>query len=152
MNKELDVSCTVIVISKDLKALIVQRPANKSFPNKWTVAGGKIKIGDGERITETFYYHPAEECARRELFEETGIHIWHMPLQYLDSIYTTETNRLILSFYIIMDKDAKDFKITLDECQDYKWLTEENIKEYRIALKFIPDIGGEILEVFKRLR
>lgn len=148
MSKELDVSCTVIVISKDMKALIVQRPENKTFPLMWTVAGGKIKVGDGTRITETFYYHPAEHCARRELFEETGIHIWYMPLQYLDSIYSAETNRLILSFYVLMDKDAKDFKITLDECKDYRWVEDYMIDSYN----FIPDIGGEIKEVFKRIR
>ena len=146
MNKELSVSCTVIVISRDARALIVQRPPNKSFPLKWTVAGGKIKVGDGDRITETFYYHPAEHCARRELFEETGIHIWFMPIHYLDSIYTDETGRLILSYYVFLDKDAADFKIDLDkECNDYKWITEDEIKNY----DFIPDIGGEIREVFK---
>jgi 8-oxo-dGTP pyrophosphatase MutT (NUDIX family) len=147
-GEELDVSCTVIVISKDGKALIVQRPSNKSFPNKWTVAGGKIKVGDGDRITETFYYHTAEHCARRELFEETFIHIWYMPLRYLDSIYTTETNRLILSFYVLMDKNADEFVIKLSECQDCKWITEDEIKNY----DFIPDIGGEIREVFKILQ
>ena len=37
------VSSTVIVISKDMKALIVQRPSDKTFANLWTVAGGKIR-------------------------------------------------------------------------------------------------------------
>jgi hypothetical protein len=45
-----------------------------------------------------------------------------------------------------MDKDAADLKITLDkECNAYRWITEDEIKDY----DFIPDIGGEIREVFK---
>jgi hypothetical protein len=39
-------------------------------------------------------------------------------------------------------------KITLSECQDYKWIEEHEISQY----EFIPDIGGEIKEVFKILK
>jgi len=45
--ESLKVSSTVVVISKDKKALIVQRPPNKSFANLWTVAGGKLQDTDG---------------------------------------------------------------------------------------------------------
>jgi 8-oxo-dGTP pyrophosphatase MutT (NUDIX family) len=144
---ELSVSCTVIAISKDRLALIVQRPPNKSFPLKWTVAGGKIKVGDGERVSDTFFYHPAEYCACREFYEETGIPISSSGLYYLDSIYSADTDRLILSFYVIINENAKNIPIKLDECQDYKWISEDQIKDF----DFIPDIGGEIKEVFKRL-
>lgn len=144
------VSATVIVISKDMKALIVQRPSDKAFANLWTVAGGKMKEDDGDLIHEGFLYNSVEYCARRELAEETGIHIWHMPLHFLCSITTThsDTRRVILSFYVILDKDAKDIKIKLSECQAYHWIEEYEIPQYG----FIPDIGGEIREVFKRMR
>ena len=144
------VSATVIVISKDKKALIVQRPPDRAFPNLWTVAGGKIQDTDGDLIHEGFLYNSVEYCAKRELFEETAIHVWHMPLHYLCSITTIwgETKRVILSFYVILDKNTEDMKIKLDECQTYKWITEDEIKDY----DFIPDIGGEIKEVFRRIK
>lgn len=144
------VSATVIVISRDNKTLILQRPPDKAFPNLWTVAGGKIQDEDGKKITEGFLYNSVEYCARRECFEETGIHIWFMPLHYLCSITTIwgDTRRVILSFYVKMDKDAKDLIIKLDECQAYKWIEENEIQNY----KFIPDIGGEIKEVFRILK
>jgi 8-oxo-dGTP pyrophosphatase MutT (NUDIX family) len=149
--ENIKVSATVIVISKDDKVLITQRPPNESFPNLWTVAGGKLQDEDGQKITEGFLKNSIEGCARRELFEETGIHIWYMPLHYFSSFTTIwgDTKRLILSFYIVMDKDAKDLKITLSkECQTYRWIEEYMVDSYN----FIPDIDEEIHGVFKLLR
>lgn len=141
------VSATVIVISRDNKALIVQRPSDKAFPNLWTVAGGKLQNIDGTLKSEGFRYHSVEACARRELFEETGILIG--PMSYLCSITTIwgDTRRVILSYYVVLDKDAKDVKITLSECQAYCWIEKYMIDSYG----FIPDIGGEIKEVFEKL-
>jgi len=146
--KNLMISSTIIVISKDNKALIVQRPANKTFPNLWTVAGGKIQDKDGIIATKNFRYFSAEACAVRELGEETGINfIGVHRLNFLCSVYSGELNRIILSFYTTIKMDADQISIRLSECQDYKWITEDEIKNYN----FIIDIGGEIREVFKRL-
>jgi 8-oxo-dGTP pyrophosphatase MutT (NUDIX family) len=144
------VSATVIVISKDDKVLIVQRLPDKAFPNLWTVAGGKLQSDDGEQRSEGFLYNSVEACARRELFEETGIHIWNTKLNYLCSITTIwgETRRVILSYYVILNKDADKIKLTLSECQDARWIENYMIDSYN----FIPDIGGEIKEVFKILK
>ena len=150
--KSLKVSSTVIVISKDMKALIVQRPSDKSFANLWTVAGGKLQDTDGimvgkELVGEDFRYFSAEVCAIRELQEETGIHVFIGNLKYLCSVYAGAINRLILSYYVVLDKNADEIKIDLSECQAYEWITRDEIKDY----KFIPDIGGEIGDVFKRI-
>jgi 8-oxo-dGTP pyrophosphatase MutT (NUDIX family) len=147
--ENIKVSATVIVISRDNKALIVQRPPDKAFPNLWTVAGGKIQDTDGILKSEGFLYNSVECCARRETKEETGICICRIPLHYLCSITTIwgDTKRVILSFYVILDKDAKDLQIKLSECQAYRWIEEYMIDSHN----FIPDIGGEIREVFKRI-
>jgi len=146
------VSATVIVISKDHKALIVQRPTDKTFPNLWTIAGGKLQEEDGNLRSKGFRYNAIEACARRELQEETGIGcdlVWIDKLKYLCSRTTIwgDTKRIILSFYVVLDKDAKDVKITLTENQAYRWVEEYMIDSYG----FIPDIGGEIKDVFKLL-
>lgn len=99
--EELDevlISSTVIVISKDKKALIVQRPPDKSFPNKWTVAGGKIQKGDGVLAGSNFLYFAAEAAAARELEEETGIKVPFTKLKFLCSLYAGKINRVVLSF------------------------------------------------------
>ena len=147
------VSATIIVISKDNKALIVQRPPDKAFPNLWTVAGGKMHVEDGNLRSKGFRYNAVEACARRELQEETGIGcdlVWIDKMKYLCSITTIwgDTRRVILSFYVVLDKDAKDVKISLSENQAYRWIEENDISQY----SFIPDIGGEIKEVFEILK
>ena len=143
------ISATVIVISRDMKALILQRlPTEKNFPNLWTVAGGKLKATDGDFICDGFYYNTAEEAACRELYEETGLlRGYTRPrLKYLCSITSLEaTRRLILSYYLIIDVDANELHIETENGQNYKWITESEIKNY----EFIIDIGGEIKKVFK---
>jgi len=148
--ENIKVSATVIVISKDMKALIVQRPPDRAFPNLWTVAGGKVQDTDGILKSKGFRYLSVEECACRELWEETGITVELEKVKYLCSITTIwgKTRRVILSFYIVLNIIAEDIDIRLTECQAYKWIQEHEVRQYG----FIPDIGGEIREVFKKLR
>jgi 8-oxo-dGTP pyrophosphatase MutT (NUDIX family) len=150
--ENIKVSATVIVISKDNKALIVQRPPDKAFPNLWTVAGGKLQDTDGYTLPNDkgFRYESLESCARRELLEETGIKLGIEKLQYLTSITTIwgDTRRVIVSFYVFLGQDSQDIKINLSECQDYRWIPEYLIDSYN----FIPNIGEEIHEVFKLKR
>lgn len=156
--ESLKVSSTVIVISKDMKALIVQRPSDKTFANLWTVAGGKLQDTDGipavltnllgvKHVTEDFRYFAAEVCAIRELCEETGICVFIKDLKYLGSAYAGAINRLILSYYVVLDKNADEIEIKPSECQAYEWITRDEVKNY----DFIPDIGGEIDDIFKRI-
>lgn len=143
------VSATIIVISRDFKALILQRPPNKAFANLWTVAGGKLRSDDGVAVSEGMLYDSVEACAKRELFEETGVHLWNTHIHYLCSITAShgDFKRVILSYYVFLTKDAKDIKLTLAECQNALWIEESQIPEYG----FIPDICGEIKKVFKIL-
>lgn len=140
---EVIVSATVIVISKDCKALIVQRLPDGAYPNLWTVAGGKMQNTDGIPHSEGLRSYALESCARRELYEETGILLGEERLQYLDSItalWDQKTKRVIVSFYVWLGQNSEDIKIRLNECQDYRWINRNEITKYN----FIPDIGGEI--------
>lgn len=154
--ENIKVSATIIVISKDNKALIVQRPPDKAFPNLWTVAGGKLQDTDGCPKSEGFRYYSVEGCAIRELYEETGITVDVEQLKYLCSITTIwgDTRRVILSYYVVLHKDSKDVRIALDECKNYAWATERDMQRYhdKYLHLFIPDISGEILEVFEILK
>lgn len=139
--KELSISAAIILISKDMKTLIIQRNPDDSFPNMWTVPGGKLKDSDYDfSKSKDFCYYPAENAAIREVIEETGITVKQDQLRFLCSLYLKEINRFILSFYAILDKDADSVLVNLSDNQNYAWSTNEEIKEY----EFIPDIGGEI--------
>ena len=142
------VAATVIVISKDRKALILKRLATeKVFPNLWTVAGGKLKTNDGDYANHGFYYYPVESAVCRELQEETGMlgYYARLRLKYLCSIVSTDVKRLILSYYVVFDEhNADEFHIKTENGQEYAWITEDEIPNY----DFIFDIGGEIRQVF----
>lgn len=152
----LSVSCTVIIISKDRKVLVVRRlPTEKAFPMKLTVAGGKLEDTDGYELSDGFRYYSCEICAIREVKEELGIELDERQLKYLCSITTVwnaDLRRVILSYYVVLRKNSDNIKITLNDNYSYDWLDEEHIKVYRQSGEFIPDIGKEILEVFEKLR
>jgi len=147
----LEVSATVILVSKDHKVLIVKRLPEGRWANKWAVIGGHLKEEDGIfGGYPDIKYFPAEYCVIRELEEETGIKIydWVDKLKYLATIVTLGPNnhRLILSYYLNLDKNADEYVVHLTEAQEYKWICGEDILYY----DFVPDIGGEIREVLNK--
>lgn len=147
-TKPLKVRATVIVISKDRKALILQRPPNQPFGMMWTVAGGKLNDIDGVLIEDLVKYYPAEMCAVRELEEETGIKVEAGDLKYLCSITTSE--KIILSYYVVLDEEAEfiDVSIPLGEIFAYTWVEEKRLDDY----DFIIDIRSEIKDVMEKLK
>lgn len=146
--KEFSISATIILVSSDMKALILQRNPNDSFPNKWTVAGGKLNDTDGDFTNgKDFCYYPAEYAAIREVKEETGIDVEPKELRFLCSLYLKEINRFIVSFYAVLDKKADDTHVLLSDNQAHSWISRDEIKNY----DFIPDIGGEIESMYAAL-
>lgn len=61
-SKHLHVTCAII--ERDGLVLAAQRSAAMSLPLKWEFPGGKIDPGESP-----------EECLRRELVEEMGVHV-----------------------------------------------------------------------------
>ena len=145
---EFSISATIILISRDGKALILQRNPDDSFPNKWTVPGGKMKEKDGDFTQGAdICYFPAEYSAVREVEEETSIKVKSDELQFLCSLYLKAINRFIVSFYILLDKNSDEIDVLLSDNQAYRWIARNEIKDY----EFIPDIGGEIEAVYRKI-
>jgi len=144
--KEMSISATIILVSKDRKSLILQRNPGDSFPNKWTVPGGKLKDEDFDfSKSKDFCYYPAEYAAIREVKEETGIEVKLGQLRLLCSMYMTPINRLVISFYAVLGRNSDEMKISLSDNQAYSWIKREEIGNY----DFIPDIGLEIEDTYK---
>lgn len=62
--KAIHINVTCAIIEQDGLVLAAQRSAAMSLPLKWEFPGGKIDPGE-----------TPEECLRRELVEEMGIHV-----------------------------------------------------------------------------
>lgn len=146
--RDFSISATIIIMSSDMRALILQRNPGDSFPNKWTVAGGKMDDNDGDFANGMdICYYPSEYSAIREVKEETGIDVKPDDLRFLCTLYLKKINRFIISFYAISERKADNIKVSLSDNQSYRWIARGEIKNY----DFIPDIGGEIEAVYKLL-
>jgi|GEM_PF-2309281 8-oxo-dGTP pyrophosphatase MutT (NUDIX family) len=145
---EFSISAAIIIISAEGKVLILQRNANDSFANKWTVPGGKMNEGDGDFTSGMdICYYPSEFSAIREVKEETGVIIKHHELRFLCTLYLRKINRFIVSYYTVSEMKADDISVSLSGSQDYRWVSRDEIKNY----EFIPDIGSEIEAVYRLL-
>lgn len=92
----------------DNKLLLLQRAHGKFEPGKWGVPAGKL-----ER------HETAQEAAKRELFEETGIS--SSQIQYINSLYmrTPAMDYIYHTFKVPLDQ-MPEVQLS-DEHLDYRW-------------------------------
>jgi len=125
-----------VVVYHDNRVLLVKR----KYPpkqNLWAVPGGKVKFGEN-----------LQHAARREVLEETGIHIEvKQPVQVLDVIEMegeTKYHYVVIDFlahYIAGDVCAKDDALAAD------WFAIEELADIAIdqdtyqLLQHINDTG-----------
>lgn len=88
---------------------------------KWEIPGGKVK-------RKEFF----DEALKREFLEETGLEINIESLyNVIQNDYTAcKTNERIKSIQLIMKVTSTSDKVQISpEHDDYKWFTEEEVKE-----------------------
>lgn len=112
-------TATVAVISKENKLLILKRGSTAPWmPNRYCLPGGKQEENES-----------LKECATRELAEETQIYITNT--DYLIPkriIYTPSFSKLVFVFKTYSGKVILNW-----EHDDYKWVTKEESKQYKIV-------------------
>lgn len=108
--------CCVLVRHVDGDFLLMQRaPEKESFPNIWEIgAGGSTLQGE-----------TAEESARRELQEETGID--RGVFQYIGRNWDPEARFFYEGFYCVTDYPKDQIRVEPGETSDYRWL---NLQEF----------------------
>lgn len=115
---------TSAVIQKDGKILIAQRKKDSIIePNKWEFPGGKVEHLE----------HP-EDCLVREIKEELCIGISVNKLLHVNShIYEVNNKKyhIILMAFICNYLNGKLKNI---ECQDSKWITKSQLKDFDFAV------------------
>lgn len=120
----LDVGCAII--HKNGQLLLAQRHFDDSFGGYWEFPGGKRE--EGETI---------ETCLKREVFEELGIKI--RPEKFWGRReYQIPEKKINLFFYLCEWKEGEPAAL---DCQDFKWVSKENIRQYPL----LPG-DGEVLE------
>ena len=112
-----------IIVLKSGKILLGKRK-NSHGEGSWQFPGGHLEFNES-----------IEACARREVFEETGIHIKNLRLgPYTNDIFTKD-NKHYVTLYVIADYDrGKLFLKEPNKCEKWDWFSWNDLPHPR----FIP--------------
>ena len=109
----------ILVQHKDGTFLLTKRHIDKDvYPGYWEAsAGGSAKLGE-----------TPEECAKRELFEETGILCFSFEL--IKITFSERSHSLIYSYLARADCDKNSVVLQEGETTEYKWVNDAGLIEY----------------------
>ncbi|RJQ13623.1 NUDIX domain-containing protein [Candidatus Parcubacteria bacterium] len=129
-----EVVITAIVV-KDDKYLIIKRSVKeKRFPGYWTVPGGKLETNDYTKYpkeTEHYWYNVLEKVLRQEVRDEVSVEIENIDyVTSLARVHEDGAPSLVIS--CMADYVSGDIKLQEDEADDYKWVSLEEAKKYKL--------------------
>ena len=109
----------ILVQHRDGTYLLTKRhPGKDIYPGYWEAsAGGSAQLGEGP-----------EECAKRELFEETGILCESFELVKIT--LSTRSPSPIYSYLAKVDCDKDAIVLQEGETTEYKWVDAAGLLEY----------------------
>ena len=107
--------CDVIVKHSDGTYLLMQRDKRKHFGGMWeATAGGSALKGESP-----------VQCAKRELFEETGINANN--LTQVGTVINPDNKSIYVEFLCITECKKDSVVLQEGETSDYKWVTKEDL-------------------------
>ena len=118
----------VVLIDRDGRVLLSQRPSGKSMAGLWEFPGGKVENGE-----------VPEEALIRELKEELGIDTWCSclaPLSFASHSY--EDFHLLMPVFVCRKWVGSP---TPMEGQALKWVNRDKLKDYPMPPADIPMIA-----------
>ena len=139
MEKNLKHKGAIIIVknSKNQFYLHQRKHTKKLYPLKWAVgAGGGVKVG------ESFY-----EASKRELKEELNI---ESDIEFLfDFDYKSDIDDYKSKIYIT--KYDGEIRLNEDECEQGKWVSLDELKQFINEGRFCPDTEIFIKKYLKDL-
>ncbi len=130
----------ILVQHTDGTFLLTKRhPGKDVYPGYWEAsAGGSAVHGES-----------AEECAKRELFEETGIKAESFEL--INRTFRDRSHSLVYSYVTVVDCDKDAIVLQEGETTDYKWVDAEGLIEYSVSDLAITSSVERYKEFYDRL-
>jgi 8-oxo-dGTP diphosphatase len=107
-----------IIVVKDFKVLLGKRVSSHGS-GTWQFPGGHLEFGE-----------PIEDCAKRELFEETGLTIRNIRSgPYTNDIFKTEQKHYI-TLFVIADYDSGVLTVKEpNKCETWGWFSWSQLPE-----------------------
>ena len=118
----------VVLIDRDGRVLLSQRPSGKSMAGLWEFPGGKVENGE-----------VPEEALIRELKEELGIDTWSSclaPLSFASHSY--KDFHLLMPVFVCRKWVGSPTPL---EGQALKWVNRDELKDYPMPPADIPMIA-----------
>jgi len=119
------ISCVAVIIENRQKEILLLLRDNKptiSYPNHWTLVGGKVEEGE-----------TPESAAHREMLEEIGVDI---ELTFWKR-YDRQHQNAIVDQHIYLGKiDEPSESLILGEGQDVRFFNSHEIKTLKIGFEF----------------
>ena len=105
-----------VIIIKDNKILFGQRK-NAHGEDTWSVPGGHLEFNE-----------LIEECAKREVFEETGIEIKNLKMGPFTNDIFKEEEKHYITIYVIADYDSGEVEVKEpDRMIEWNWFSWNNL-------------------------
>ena len=105
-----------VIIIKDNKILFGQRK-NAHGEDTWSVPGGHLEFNE-----------LIEECAKREVFEETGIEIKNLKMSPFTNDIFKEEEKHYITIYVIADYDSGEVEVKEpDRMIEWNWFSWNNL-------------------------
>ena len=121
--------CNVAVKHVDGSILIMQRDLRKKYGGMWeATAGGSALMGETPL-----------DCAKRELYEETGIAA--TDLTEVGRVVVEERHTIFVQFLCITNWNKDEITLQEDETIAYKWVSRNellNMKKDEFLTKRVP--------------
>ena len=107
-----------VIVTKDNKVLLGKRK-NSHGSGTWQFPGGHLEFNES-----------IKDCARRELFEETGIKIKNLSFgPYTNDIFEKEKKHYI-TLFVVADYDSGVLKLKEPEkCEKWDWFEWSKLPE-----------------------
>ena len=133
--------CDVLVRHVDGTYLLTKRhPEKDAYPGYWEAsAGGSAIVGEDPLA-----------CAKRELFEETGIH--SQDFQLISHTFRDASHCMFYSYLTVVDCDKDAIVLQEGETVDYKWVDVEGLIDYTKSELAIKTHNARYQEYFEQLK
>ena len=106
-----------VILFKEGKVLMAKRGEKSFYSHHWSLPGGKLEL-----------FESFEDCAKREVFEETGLEIGNLEMVCLHNDSMPEVNKHYLT--LIFKAEVSGGELTIKEPEkntEIAWFDLENL-------------------------
>ena len=135
--------CDILVQHMDGTYLLTKRHPDKDvYPGYWEASAGGSALAGESPI----------ECAKRELFEETGIKVEDEDFQFVSHTFRDSSHSMFYSYLVVTDCAKDSIVLQEGETTEYKWVDKEGLLEYVDSDKAIKSKNDRYKEFIEKLR